>query len=77
MGARKGGDVGLVGEHLAAQRLDFARGALHLGLEQVDQHDVVAACRQFEGTAAADAARPAGDDGDFRDGLAHAACALA
>ena len=73
VGAGERGDVGLVGQRLAAQPLDFARGALHLGLEQVDQRDVVAARRQFEGAAAADAARPAGDDGC----LAHAACSLA
>ncbi len=73
MGARERGDVGLVGERLSAQRLDLARGALHLGLEQVDQRDVVAARRQFEGAAAADAPRAAGDDGR----LAHAACSLA
>ena len=73
VGAGEQGDVGLVGERLAAKRLDLARGARHLGLEQVDQGDVVAARRQFERAAAADAARAAGDDG----GLAHAACSLA
>ena len=73
VGARELRDIGLVGQRLAALALDLAPGAGHLGLEQVDQRDVVAARRQFESAAAADAARSAGDDGD----LAHAACALA
>src|SRR6185437_7290284 len=72
MRAGEDGDIGLVGQRLAALGLDLAPGALHLGLEQVDQGDIVASCRELERAAPADAARSSCYDSD----LAHAACSF-
>src|SRR5689334_2971641 len=73
MRAGKDRYIGLVGQRLAALGLDLALGAGHLGLEQIHEGDIVAARRQFESAATADAARSASNDRR----LAHAACALA